>query len=310
MGDQKTRRRALLAKVESVYGTDPNPTGGANAIAARSLEPSPLEGELIENALIRPEFGNNEQVHVGSHVALEVEISLAGSGTVDVPPAYGPLLRACGFSETINAGSSVVYAPVSDEHESVTLYFHHNRNLHKLIGARGNVQFDFNLKEYPVAKFNFIGLYSPIEDSDLPTADYSAFLSPLAIEQSNTPTFNVHGVAAVMEKFSLNMQNQVEFRAVLNGESCEIVDRKPSGSLTIESPNVTDQDWFTSIKANTLGALSMIHGQSAGSIIELAAPALQLLQPKYGDSQGISTLESTLSFVPVSGDDELTLTIR
>ena len=310
MAEQKTRRRALLAKIETVYGQDSIPNGAANAIAARSLEPTPLDAELLENPIIRPEYGNFEQVHVGANVKIDVEIALAGAGVVDTVPAYGVLLRACGFSETVNTGVSVEYSPVSDSHESATLYFHHNNNLHSITGARGTVQLDFNVKEYPMAKFSFVGLYSPVSTSSLPTTDFSAFQQPLAIEQSNTPTFVVHDVSAVMEKFSIDVANQVEFRSVLNGEASEIVDRKPAGALTIESPNVSTRDWFTSIKANETGTLQIIHGNTAGSIIEVNAPKVQLLQPKYGDSQGVSTLESSLSFIPNLGDDELSLVFR
>jgi hypothetical protein len=37
-----TRKRLIVAKIESTYGTDPTPTG-ANAILVRNLEITPLE---------------------------------------------------------------------------------------------------------------------------------------------------------------------------------------------------------------------------------------------------------------------------
>ena len=61
---------------------------------------------------IRAYFGNSEQLPAGIHSELDFEVELAGSGAAGTAPAWGPLIRACGMSETITAATDVKYAPV------------------------------------------------------------------------------------------------------------------------------------------------------------------------------------------------------
>ena len=42
------RKKALLAKVETTYGTDAAPTGALNAIQTRNLQIEPLNGDPLE----------------------------------------------------------------------------------------------------------------------------------------------------------------------------------------------------------------------------------------------------------------------
>lgn len=100
-----SRKRSILAKIESTYGTDPAPTGAANAILIRNLEITPQSTENASRDVVRPYLGNSEQIPVAIYTEVDFEIEMAGSGTAGVAPAYGPLLRACAYSETILAAA-------------------------------------------------------------------------------------------------------------------------------------------------------------------------------------------------------------
>ena len=54
MASVLTRRRLILAKIESTYGTDSSPTGSSNAILVRNLEIQPLVAETVNRDLVRP----------------------------------------------------------------------------------------------------------------------------------------------------------------------------------------------------------------------------------------------------------------
>ncbi|WP_295991562.1 hypothetical protein [Rugamonas sp.] len=101
-----TRKRAILAKIETTYGTDATPTGGANAILMSNLTVSPMEMTLVERNNIKSYLGNNPSVLAAIYAKLAFDVEMAGSGTAGTAPAYGPLLRACGLSETILATAS------------------------------------------------------------------------------------------------------------------------------------------------------------------------------------------------------------
>ena len=51
------RRRSILAKAESTYGTDPTPTGTANYVQVRDLTIEPIVADEVERDLIRPYLG-------------------------------------------------------------------------------------------------------------------------------------------------------------------------------------------------------------------------------------------------------------
>ena len=113
----KTRKKYILAKIETTYGTDPTPAA-ANAILTSGLQRSLYEGNVVTRELDRETLGNDETVNTAPYVMIEFAVELAGAGTAGDAPDYGVLLRACGFAETIDAGVDVEYAPVSSGFES------------------------------------------------------------------------------------------------------------------------------------------------------------------------------------------------
>jgi hypothetical protein len=103
-----SRKRTILAKLESVYGTDPTPTGSANAILITNLTVNPLDAEVVSRDVIRPYLGISDRLIAQAKVAVEFEIELAGSGSPGVAPAWGPLLKACGFAEALNTAAVTI----------------------------------------------------------------------------------------------------------------------------------------------------------------------------------------------------------
>lgn len=99
------RKRVLLAKIETVYGTDSVPTGAANAILVRNMTITPQEADLTDRDLVRPFIGRSEQLPSGIRALIEFEVEVAGAGTAGTAPGYGPLLRACALSQTLLAAA-------------------------------------------------------------------------------------------------------------------------------------------------------------------------------------------------------------
>ena len=306
---KKMRNVALTAKIEVTYGTDPVPTGLANAILCRALAPQPLTAEFADRATVRPFMGASPQVFAAGYSVAEFEIELAGSGAAGTAPAWGPLLRACGISETISAATSVTYAPVSIAHESVTLYYYFDGLMHKMTGCRGTVSFELNAKAIPVMRFRMTGLHNVVTDTAMITATLTGFIAPVAVNKVNTTTFSLHSYAAKVQSFTLDVANQVNYRNLVNNETVDIVDRNPAGAINFEVDTVAAKAWQPIITAGTAGALSIIHGATAGNICTLAASKTQLLSPSYGEQDGIGMLSVPLAFLPTSGNDEFSLVL-
>ena len=308
---KKTRNAVLLVKLQPVAGTDAAPVGATNAIMAMNISAQPVSAEFAKRNNIKPYLGNMGSVPVAIHAEITFEVELAGAGTAGTVPKYGALLRTCAFGETVTPGTSVVYAPVSNAMEFATLHYNLDGLLCKMTDAKGTVSFELNAKGIPVMKYKFIGLYSTPTDAALPTGvDYSGFKDPVAVNKDNTPTASLHGVQGKVQSISVDMANSLVYRNLIGSESIELPDRQPTGSFVMELESVATKDWFTTIKNGTLGALSVVHGKTAGNIVELAAPKVQVLDPSFSDSDGIVMLSTKLDIQPNTGNDEFVLTVR
>lgn len=183
------RNAALLAKIETTYGTDATPVGASDAVLVSDLKMRPMDMKTVDRALIRPFLGSSEQMPTQIYNGCEFSVELAGSGTAGTAPAIGPLLRGCGFAETITAGVKVEYLPISTGFESLTIYMNLDGVLHKGLGARGTVTFSLKNNDRPLANFNFTGLFVPVADAALPTVNLGAWKKPLPLNRNNTPAW-------------------------------------------------------------------------------------------------------------------------
>jgi len=308
-----TRNVLLLAKLELTPGTDSLPTAGANAMLASTIGAQPVVAEFADRNTIRPYFGSGGKIQVSNYSEIEFEIEFASAGAAGTAPAYGPLLQACAFSETVTAGVDVVYAPVTNDPETVTIYYYLDGLWHKMTSCRGDFSIELNAKSIPVFKFKFTGLYTTVADAVLPAGtDYSGFLAPLAVNKVNTPTMTLHGVTAgdaAVENFSIAMNNEVKYRNLIGSEDVVMTDRAPSGQISMEMVSVATKAWHEAVRLGTLDALQMVHGSIAGQILQVDAPKVQLTSPQYAESDGIQMLNATLDLQPNTGNDEITITV-
>lgn len=307
-----TRKRLLLAKSEQTYATDSQPTGN-EAILVSNLEVEPLAMELVERELITGNLGNRDNL-VGQRAArVTFAVELAGSGTAGTAPRFGPVMKACGFSETIvgtNPGpGSVTYAPVSSSFSSCTLDFYQDGNRQLITGARGTWSLEMSAGQIPLLNFEMMGLYSVPTALANVTPTYANQAPPLTVNSDNTTNVSVHSYSACLNAFSLQVANDMVYRQ-LAGCTKQIIipDRKPTGSLTIELPPIGTKDFFSIASNQTKGSISLQHGQTAGNIVTITAPTAAFDSPTYEDGDGIQHL--VLPFRPIpssSGNDEFTL---
>lgn len=306
------RKTIILAKKETTYGVDATPTGAANAILAE-IDPSaitPLAGDTIQRNNARPYLGSFEQIHVNSHVIVPFSVEMVGSGSLGVAPAWAPLLLACGYDETINAGTSVEYDPLSiADTDSVTIYFHLDGQKHALVGARGTFTISMQANQIPKLNFTFTGMWvNPASVAD-PTPTFTSFQAPVPVNNANTSAAVLYTIDLVLNSLNVDNGNQVIHMDRPNEEKVQITDREISGSVEFQMTTLTAKNWFTSAIANTLSGISITHGP-ATKRVQLTSDRCQLIQPKYGNFNGEATLQANLLFVPSdAGNDEFQITV-
>jgi len=304
-----TRKRLILIEEESTYGTDATPDG-ADAVLVRDLSIVPLQSDIVSRDLIRPYLGASEQLLANTRVECTFSVELAGSGTAGTAPRYGKALKACGFSETIAANTSVTYDPVSTNFDSVTIHYNLDGVRHKVTGARGTFSITGAVGEIPTIDFTMTGIYVAPDDSAQPSVTYAAQASPLIFKKGNTTGLNVMGLTtAKLSNYSLEIGNEIVYRELVGGTGeVLLTNRNVTGNLTIEAVALATKDYFAAALAETVGIIEFTHGTAAGNIVKVDSARADIADVSYGDEDGIAMLEIPFTAVPsTAGNDEVEL---
>lgn len=310
MASKKFRKLAILAKLEIAYGTDPVPTGAANAMLVSDVEFTPLDGEEVERNNVQPHFGNQGAIQATQFARIRFNVELAGSGVAGTAPKWDALIRACSVGVTLSVGVSVTYAPVDENLESVTIYANIDGINQVLPGVRGECKPTMDAKGKPVLQFEFMGLWAVATDTPLPAAVYTDYVKPVAVNKANT-TAALHGIAVAMSHFDLAFGNQLVKRDLVGVDTVEIVDRKSTGSIVFEQTPVATKNWVNVARQRTLGDLSIVHGITPGNIVTFGAVGTtELGKPSYQNQDGIQMVNMPLRFLPTSaGNDEWSIVL-
>lgn len=304
-------RAVVLGKIETVYSTDPTPTGVANAIFCEEPSIEPVLKKL-ERKQMRNFMGSVVPLVIGEAYKVSFKTEIAGSGAAGTAPHIGPLLRACNMTETISAGVSVAYKPHSDSFtgESVTLYFWRHTILHKVMGCRGTVKISTKVNELGKLSFDFTGIYSGPVDLAMATPTYPTVVPPIFRGAS----FAYDTYAAIISALEIDLGNSIAKRLDANSatgiKEYYIADRAVAGSIDPEVVTIATKDYWSSMAAGTQGALTATVGSVAGNRCVITGPKVSISDLKYADREKILTYAMPLSFNPNAGDDELVLTFN
>lgn len=302
----------ILAKIEAVYGTDPAPTGAANAILMKDVSLTPMEGGEESRNLQRPYLGGQEELPHSFRAVLTGSTEFAGSGAAGTPPAWGVLARACALAEVATPGASVVYSPVSDDFEAVTIYVWYGGTRQVITGCRGTATLTINAQGIPVIRWTLTGLWSQPSEQARQTPSFTAWKKPQIASDANTPSFEIDGVGLALRNFSLDLGNQVVPRLLVGKEEIWIEERSETIAATVEAVPLTTFDPFAKARdgSDDPVEVEIVHGAGAGRIITLNAPACQLMRPTgYEPAQGLVEWPLRLRPLPTAGDDQFSITL-
>jgi hypothetical protein len=320
MANRRIRKTAILAKIESVYKTDPVPTGAANSILVSDLEINPLNSENVDRDLVRAYLGGSEQLVGTAFLEMGFTVELQGAGAAGTAPAWGPLMRACGFAETVTAGNRVEYNPISDSEESVTIYWYDDGVLHKGLGCRGSFELEANIGQRPVLRFRFVCIDGGISAAANPSQTLTGWIKPLVVTDTNTGDVTLgctysagalsSGTAYPSSGITISSGIVATHTPMLGQETVEISDREVTGAIQLDLTAAEEVTFMGTVKANTTQSLGLVHGTTAGQIVVLYAPVVQLINPTKQEINGKRIIGYDLRMVPSIGNDELKIVAR
>lgn len=305
------RRKALLVGIESTYGTDPTPAPASDAVVVLDGS-SNVEADRLAREIDRATFGEDPHVLVNKRATISGGLELIGAEAAGDAAPIGPVLRACGFAETLDEGPPAIatYNPISNDFESVTGYFYHAGIRYRSNGMLGALEsLEFAIRQFPRAQFTLTGLMVAPDEQALPSdIDLSAFQSPVAAE-TETLTVSIDGTELNAVSVSLNTNMEVVVHEGSELRRVWISDRRPSGTLTIYRPELSS--WNPWTIADSLSKVPLVvtcDGGSAGQKVTLTAPLIQLEYAQATEIDGAAGLE--IPFVCTAsdaGDDDLEL---
>jgi len=301
-------RMVALVKIETTYGTDSVPSG-TNAVLMNSVDLIPQEADQVERSMVLPWLGNRPVTLVSQRARLQCAINLGGGGAAGNVPGFGPLLRACGLSQTLTASTRVDFAPVSVAEDAVTCYIYPDGKLHALLGTRGTFGLDIQGGQMPRATFDLTGLYVAPTAVALPSAGTNGYNTAIPVNQANTPTCTLDGQAVILRSFTYTHGNSMQVRDLPGARAIRIASRAPSATITIEDPDALTPNFFSAIGTNV--AFNLVHGTTAGNIVEVTLGQARVLNPRYSDDDNVRMLTFDLRPEPTTaGNDEFNLRIR
>lgn len=309
------RRTAILAKVETTYGVDAAPVGTTDAILVSDASFS-LAYNNVNRNLLRVALGGSEQLAGTRFVECSFTVELANSGTAGTAPAWGALLRACGFAEaSLMTPARVEYTPISASFTSLTIYYSIDGVRRIALGCMGTAEIMMNEGERPMMRFTFSGLDGGFSATADPSVTLTAWRAPTVVSDVNSGDVNLGATYAAgvltggttypSRGISINLNNQVTRESILGGQSVQITQRDVTASVQLDLTAAQEVAFQTDVNTNATTTLGFSHGSGAGVGILLHAPRVQRTDPADVDSDGILHKSYNLRLIPSAGNDEL-----
>lgn len=318
------RNTLILAKLEPTYGTDSVPVGGTDALLVSDPSINPLVANNVARNFVRGYLGGSEQLVGTNYVEVSFTVEAAGSGTATTPPAWGKLLQACGFGQTVGA-ASVDYLPVSTfgTNTSLTIYYFLDGQLHKLLGARGTWELAMGVGERPEFRFRFIGKNGGLTAVANPAPTLTAWRTPQVVTDTNSADLALGGVTYTAgtgvisggtgftsKGLQVSSGNNLVFQPLVGAETVELTDRQITGTLSLDLSAAQAVSAMTDVLANTTTGLGFTHGTTTGNILGVFSPVVQRISPSVEDLNGNALHAYQLRMVPSAGNDELRIVAR
>jgi len=299
----------LLAKVESAYGTDPTPSNSADAIIAYDIEVSP-ETDAIEREDISPSMSRLKELGGKRRCKISFECEIRGSGAAGTAPkGLSGIMKAAGHAETVVASTSVTYALRSSSFESCTIWVYMDGLLVKITGVVGSTEFSFVAGQTAKIKFEGSGLYNTPTDAAVASPTFDTTVPVVC--KNLTATFDSY--AAVIRELTLKTNNKIAERANLASihgiAGFDITGRNPEGEIIIDAVLLATKNFYTKFEADTVQALSLVLGGTAGNICTVTASQCRLRNIPYGDEDGILTHPLPFQMARSSANDEYSIAL-
>lgn len=314
MTQRVIRKTGIQFKLETTYGTNPGSWAATDFLQIKDASFN-IDRDLVPRGLIRPYLGTSEDLIGTRKATVKFTAELAGSGTKDVAPAWGKLLRACGFAETVVTGSRVEYTPISDAMESASMRYFIDGIMFVSVGVRATGMLRLNAYGIPEIEIEAQGYDTAASELSLPSTNFSAWKAPIVITDANSADIRFGGAYSAgaitggtvypSKGLEIDLGNTLTHQKILGGEAIKITDRNVSGSCTVAMTAATENTWRTDLNANTMTSCGFKIGTADGYKLAIFGGNVQRVNPTQVDDAGSYMVKTDLKFVPTAAGNDL-----
>ena len=308
MASTKSRLIRTLSGTRTVTGGIPA-YAVATDMLVRDLTVRRLEGDYeAQNFVTGFEGAQGDRLYnVSAGLDFMVDGSLPDAGDA---PLYGPLLTACGLTETLTASTSATYSLTPEGTPKGELAFQYVDALTSQVSekARGALSFTAETKKPPMFGFKFMGEHFDGQATVATAQDFSGWPDAPECSPRNMRAFTVDGVELCLQSFTFTDGRAPTRSKFMNCDGTDITARNVTGRMVVEMVTAATIDLLALCKSGAKQPLVWEIGNGAGRVLRVAAPAVQL---KYGGEQDISGemgIAIDLVFTFDQGDDEFAIT--
>lgn len=280
--------------------------GASGSITLAALGPSSTD-DLYKGMVIRTTGGTGS----GQRRVVKAYNGTTKVATVNVAWSVTP-----DATTTYSIDAQVVYSPLTDSPETVTLwaYQHHNNpasdsRLRRIKGAMGNWQIGVAPREFVTLNFDFIG-QMPANPTDVAKPSAPTY-QDVAPERFTSATVYLGTEIVKISRFDLSNGGQIEMfddPAALEGyDIAQMVDRETAGTIVPSKVLLATRDAFADWRADTAKQIWLEQGSAAGKRWSLWLPEVVHTGFAEEDVRGLAA--EGLPFRAFSSDAEAWIAI-
>ncbi len=307
--------KVILFKKETTYATDALPTVAANAIVTRGFTSTPIEVDQIRRDLDVPFAGGLSSIPSNPRKRSNFRVEMAGSGTAGTVPAWMELLECCGMAAPLpSAGVKVEQkmAAASAALSAGTMYDWHGNQKRVGLGGRGSFGWNVTAGDVPVFNFDFTFLVPAANQivQDVPgSPDFSRWKTPLEVNTVNTD-FLLDGYALKLRSFTGESNAQAAMRNLVGGNYVKLGNHGFTGRIVGECPDISAKSYFGSLQSGAVVATQLVHGVSAGAIVQMDSSNLQITSIAISEEDEVTMVDIGYQLNAVQGQDDILFTAK
>lgn len=306
--------KVILRKKETTYNTDAAPTAAANAALTRRWRGTPLAADTLDRGLDRPSLGRTRSANTNRRSTFGYELEIAGSGAPGTAPAWMVDLEACGMVPPILTATTKAeqkFIAAGATRSALTYHWWLGNQKHIATGARGTFGMDFTVGAYPFITLDMMGLVgaAPVSQATPDVPVLTNWIEPVEVHTDNTD-FLLDGYAAILQSFVLTANAQVAVKNYVGENYIRRGNHAMTGRIRIKAPDVTAKNYYTSLKTGAEIATELIHGITAGNIVELKADHVQILGIEHVEEDDELIHDISVGLNINTGQDDLLITAK